>query len=69
LCKEGALAIVFVLLPRCSPNEKKSDYKTMKNCNQWLGSLARRGTSWDKEMQIFEKEDQREFAARQGCLF
>jgi hypothetical protein len=69
LCKEGALAIVFVLLPRCSPNEKKSDYKTMKKCNQWLGSLASRGTSWDKEMQKFEKEDQREFAACQGHLF
>ena len=50
LGKDAALTIVSVLLPRCATREKKSDYKSMKKCNEWLGDLAGRGTTWEDEL-------------------
>ena len=57
LSKDSSVAIVKVLLPRVAPEEKLSEYTTMKACNKWLGTLAR-GTSWEEEMKAFVDERQ-----------
>ncbi len=56
LSKDAAVAIANVLLPRCAPTEKRGDYKTVKKCNEWLGSLAGRGTRWEDEMEVIARE-------------
>jgi len=40
LRQDDTKAIVKVLLPRISLNEKLSSYESMNKCNQWLAEVA-----------------------------
>ena len=52
LNKKDALAIIRVLLPRLDIKKelRMSNFKTVKDCNKWLGEI-RMGTTWDTEME------------------
>jgi hypothetical protein len=51
--KVAALFITHTLLSRCAPKEKVSDYKSMKKCIEWFGSLAG-DITWIEEMKCFK---------------
>lgn len=65
LGKDASVAIVKVLMPNIAPELKLSEYKNMKVCEAWLGSLAR-GTTWNAEMEAVTKEYGSGFIQRQG---
>ena len=57
LKRVDALAIVRVLLPRLDVKKemKMGDFKTVKDCTNWLGGI-RMGTTWEEEMEALEME-------------
>ena len=57
LNKKDAFAIVRVLLPRIDVKRelKMGQFKAAKDCIKWLGEIGR-GTTWDEEMEAWERE-------------
>ena len=54
LGRPAAVAIVQVLMPRIAPKNKLGDHKNMKECFEWLGSVA---GGWDEEMRKVREEN------------
>ena len=57
LDKEASVAIVQVLLTGIDIGAKGKDYKTMVDCEKWLGDLTG-GTTWVDEMKIYKTKMQ-----------
>jgi hypothetical protein len=58
LSKKDALAIIRVLLPLLDIKKelRMGNFKTVKDCNKWLGEIWM-GTTWDAEMEALTEQE------------